>query len=396
MIVAFHAPMKPPDHPLPSGDRQLARHLMQALALGGFEVRLASRFRSYEGAGDGDRQRQLAAAGRRAAAALVDGYRRAPAAARPRLWFTYHLYHKAPDHLGPAVARALAIPYVVCEASSAAKQAAGPWAAGHAQAARAIGRADRVLQLNPGDAAGVEPLLAAADRQVALPPCIDADPFAAAAAARDHHRRLLADRLGLDRQRPWLVTAAMFRAGDKLASYRLLAAALQRLAGDPGAAAGRRPWTLLVAGDGPARAEVAALLAPLAGDRLRLLGQVAAAAMPGLLAAADLAVWPGVREPLGVWLIEAAAAGLPVVAGHRPGAAAIVDAGVTGLLPPAGDAVAFAGAVDRLLADPPLRRRLGEAAGRRARRHHHLAAAGRRLRHHLAPLLAPAAGEGQR
>ena len=49
----------------------------------------------------------------------------APAAA-PELWFTYHLYHKAPDWLGPRIAGALGIPYVVAEASFAPKQAGGP------------------------------------------------------------------------------------------------------------------------------------------------------------------------------------------------------------------------------------------------------------------------------
>ena len=46
MHVAFYAPMKPPDHPVPSGDRRMARLLMQALAHAGHRVVLASRFRS--------------------------------------------------------------------------------------------------------------------------------------------------------------------------------------------------------------------------------------------------------------------------------------------------------------------------------------------------------------
>ena len=43
MRIAFHAPMKPPDHPVPSGDREMAR----ALGLAGHEVRLASRLRAF-------------------------------------------------------------------------------------------------------------------------------------------------------------------------------------------------------------------------------------------------------------------------------------------------------------------------------------------------------------
>jgi glycosyltransferase involved in cell wall biosynthesis len=389
VTVLFHAPMKPPDHPVPSGDRQLARHLMRALVLAGFPVSLASRFTSFDATGDRDRQRRLAAAGRAEAEALIRRHGACRAATRPRLWFTYHLYHKAPDHLGPAVARALAIPYVVAEASSAAKQASGPWALGHAAAAAALAVADRVLQLNPGDVAGVEPLLADPSVQVGLPPFIDTRPFAAAAAARGRCRQAVADRYRLDPGRVWLVTAAMMRPGAKLEGYRQLAQALARLDG----AAALPPWTLLVAGDGPARPEVEAALAPL-GDGVRRLGLVAAADLPALFAAADLCVWPAAGEAIGLVLLEAAAAGLAVVAGHTPGVAAVVADGVTGLLTDPGDGEAFAAAVARLLADPPRRRRLGEAAARRAAADHGLAAAARHLARHLAPLTGQPVADG--
>jgi hypothetical protein len=47
MNIAFYAPMKPPDHPVPSGDRQMARLLIRALKYAGHEVELVSRLRSY-------------------------------------------------------------------------------------------------------------------------------------------------------------------------------------------------------------------------------------------------------------------------------------------------------------------------------------------------------------
>ena len=95
--------MKPPDHPVPSGDRRMARAFMALLADLGHEVELASRFRSYDGAGDPARQARLEWLGGRLAARLLRRYRQRP----PDLWFTYHLYHKAPDWLGPVVSRAL-------------------------------------------------------------------------------------------------------------------------------------------------------------------------------------------------------------------------------------------------------------------------------------------------
>src|SRR5215472_3881449 len=99
MRIAFYAPLKPPDHPVPSGDRQMARLFLAALRCAGHEPVLASRFRSFEGRGDQHRQARLAAFGKKLADRFVRRCRTAPADA-PDLWFTYHIYHKAPDWLG--------------------------------------------------------------------------------------------------------------------------------------------------------------------------------------------------------------------------------------------------------------------------------------------------------
>ena len=58
-----------------------------------------------------------------------------------------------------AVATALAIPYVVAEASFAPKRAGGPWALGHNAVEQALRSADHVLALNADDQACVTPLL---------------------------------------------------------------------------------------------------------------------------------------------------------------------------------------------------------------------------------------------
>src|SRR5689334_7783479 len=109
MRIAFYAPMKSPDHPVPSGDRTMARLIIAALARAGHEIVLASRFRSWEPR-DERRQARLAAFGARLAARALREMEHTPER-RPALWFTYHLYHKAPDHLGPRITAALGIPY---------------------------------------------------------------------------------------------------------------------------------------------------------------------------------------------------------------------------------------------------------------------------------------------
>lgn len=366
MRVAFYAPMKPPHHPAPSGDRAMARLLIAALEAGGHAVETASAFRSYDGAGDALRQDRLRALGGRLAERLVRRYRSRPGERRPRAWFTYHLYHKAPDWLGPAVAEALDIPYLVAEASFAPKQAAGPWAVGHAGVAAALGRAGRVFGLNASDAEGVLPLLADPARLVPLKPFLDAAPYLEAAAARAGHRRRLAAARGIDGSVPWLLAVAMMRAGDKLASYRILGQALGGLLG--------RPWRLLVAGFGPARAEVEAALAPLAG-RVAWFGELAAGESAALYAACDLYVWPAVNEAYGMAFLEAQAAGLPVVAGRTGGVPGVVGHDESGILVPPGDAGALAAAVEHLLDDSALRVAMGQHARERVVAGHGIEAA---------------------
>jgi hypothetical protein len=58
MKVAFYAPMKPTDHPVPSGDRAMGQSLLRALRAAGHETFVVSRFRSFDGRGDATRQQR--------------------------------------------------------------------------------------------------------------------------------------------------------------------------------------------------------------------------------------------------------------------------------------------------------------------------------------------------
>lgn len=370
MRIAFYAPMKAPTDPVPSGDRAMARALWSALEEAGHELTLAADFRTWEGQGDAVRQRRLQTVGRRLAARLVRRYRAQTAATRPQIWFSYHLYHKAPDWLGPSVSAALGIPYVVAEASYAPKQAGGPWALGHEAVAAALARANAVVALNSNDIPCVRPLLRDAGRLLYLKPFIDADIYSAD-GERAAAREALAAALGLDPRCVWLLAVAMMRPGDKLTSYRLLAQALTGLR--------TADWCLLVAGDGPARPQVQSALSALAPERVRLLGRQTPAALRQLYGACDLLVWPAVNEAYGMALLEAQAGGLPVVAGRYGGVADVVQDGVSGLLSPPGDTRAFAHCVQALLRDPKRRARMGAAGAQRARAEHDIAFAGARL-----------------
>lgn len=362
--------MKPPTSAIPSGDRQIARLLMAALEHAGHEVSLASRFRSFDGTGNEARQLKIKRICGKLGDRLVERYRNMANQARPEVWFTYHVFFKAPDWIGPRVARALGIPYVVAEASFAPKREHGPWRIGHAGARESIVAADLVVTTNGGDLECLTPLLKTADRSIYLAPFLDTAPYEAAGVRRDHHRRALADSLGVRPGVPLLLTVAMMRPGDKVESYRVLAEALEALRD--------KEWRLVIAGSGPAEDEVRGIFAPI-DDRVHWLGRRDPEELPGLYAACDAFLWPALKETPGMCFLEAQAVGTPVIGGRAYDVPAVVADGETGFLCAAGDAGEFADAVARLLGDGALRRSLGNAAAKRVWARHGLDAASRTL-----------------
>lgn len=86
--------------------------------------------------------------------------------------------------------------------------------------------------------------------------------------------------------------------------------------------------------------------------------------------AADVVLLPSTHEPFGIVVLEAWAAGRPVVASRVGGLTSLVDDGHDGLLVPPGDTAALVGAVERLVDDAPLRHRLAERGRDKARRNY--------------------------
>ena len=126
---------------------------------------------------------------------------------------------------------------------------------------------------------------------------------------------------------------------------------------------------LLVAGDGPHRGQLETQSAALGlRGRVHFLGW--RDDMPRVMRSACAAVLPSRWEGLSLVLLEAMAAGLPVVATSVEGHAEVLEPDVTGLLVAPDDAGALAGALRRLLSDAALSGRLGAAAGEVVRRRH--------------------------
>jgi colanic acid/amylovoran biosynthesis glycosyltransferase len=127
-----------------------------------------------------------------------------------------------------------------------------------------------------------------------------------------------------------------------------------------------RGLPLVVAGDGPLRGRVPGALGFVPPGRLGAYYERAA-----------VVVVPSRREGFGYACAEAMAHGRPVVASAVGGLLDLVEDGVTGLLVPPRDPGALRAALERLLGDAALRRRLGAAARERARAHLSLQAAAR-------------------
>jgi len=154
------------------------------------------------------------------------------------------------------------------------------------------------------------------------------------------------------------VVGTVTRLSPQKAPLDFVTAAAQGAASRPGA-------HFVVVGDGPLRAEVESRVAAagLAG-RFHLTGL--RRDVPDLLHSFDVFALTSLWEGLPRVLIQAMAAGLPVVATAVDGSAEAVEDGVNGLLTPPGDPQALAAALLRLLGDPALAAQMGAAGQERA------------------------------
>ena len=337
MKIAFYAPLKAPDHAVPSGDRQMARLLIAALNLTGHDVRIVSRLRSYLPDSSAEALADTKARASLEVESIAASWR---VSSPPGLWLSYHPYYKAPDLIGPPLTRTFGIPYVTAEASHSSRRDTGAWAETQSFVVEAIQQAEFNICFTKRDRDGLAAIAPGARLEM-LAPYIDTAPFATLPDVERGGR---------------LVTVAMMRKGDKFESFKLLAEALALLSDVA--------WTLTIIGDGPMRGEVAALFGAIPSARLEWLGEVEPDRVPGLLAAGGIYVWPGTGEAYGLAYLEAQAAGLPVVAQKTAGVPEVVKDGLTGILTAAGDVRAFASAIRRLLVNDGERRQLAAQARR--------------------------------
>jgi phosphatidylinositol alpha-1,6-mannosyltransferase len=197
-------------------------------------------------------------------------------------------------------------------------------------------------------------------RGLVLQPGVDVERFSP--AGTDDERGVAREKLGLDRDAVTVVGVSRLvpRKG-----FDVLIDAVSLL---------EEHVQLVIAGDGRDRERLQERAQRLGlGDRARFLGRVAEEDLPTVYRAGDIFSmmcrdrWHGLEaEGFGIVFLEAAAAGLPAVAGRSGGAHEAVIDGTTGFVVDPDDVTELHHALERLVLDPDLRARLGAAARKRA------------------------------
>ena len=334
--IAFYAPLKSPNHTTPSGDRLVARLFVSLFQELGYNVNLMSNFRSWSA--KGSTQESLKATAFHEAERLCKGYE--TKAEKPLFWFTYHLYHKAPDWIGPAFCKHFNIPYMIAEASIAPKRANGEWELGYEDALSAIKQASRALTLAPHDHEILSKFIPQ-DRLISFMPFIQTPPPL-------HDKKLLREKLAATYHLPiakkWLLTVAMMRDDCKRESYLELNDSLSSVKSSD--------YCAIFIGDGEARTELEAE-AKQSNLPLFFLGKLSSEDVNHFYTASDLYLWPAINEAYGMSILEAQTAGLPVIAGNFGSVATIVETEKTGIILPPNQPHLFAHSIDSLLNNQP-------------------------------------------
>ena len=343
MNICFYAPFKPLGHAHPSGDLVTATSIFDFLAGKGHRLVSVSSLRCrwiywkpwlwpkllWE------RNRVL----RKFTTHQAD------------LWFTYHSYYKAPDLLGPVLSKKINVPYVIFQGIYSTKRRRD-WKtkAGFYLNKNALCAANHVFTNKSVDMLNLKRLLP--ETQITyVAPGIIPDDFSFDENARTELRKQWD--LG---ESPVVFSAAMFRADVKTQGLSWVIRACGELDRQG------QDFRLVIAGDGPERDKLEKLAAEQMANKVRFVGHIPRKKMHRFYSAADLFVFPGIKESLGMVFLEAQSCGLPVVAFDNAGVPEAVQNGRTGLLVPMFDQEKFVDGIRRLLIDKELRRQMGQAA----------------------------------
>lgn len=214
---------------------------------------------------------------------------------------------------------------------------------------------DRLLAIGSANAAFYRAMGVPDSKIFLVPYSVDNDRFIEAANLTERQKAEVRRRYGVPGDRPALLYAAKFTPRKR--PFSLLESVLKlRRKTD-------RRFTLIMAGSGQLESDLRGFCAEHSLDEVVFPGFVNQSELPPLYAASDIFVLPSEHEPWGLSVNEAMCAALPIVVSREVGCVAdLVEDGVNGYTPEAGDIDGLAVALLRLIEDEGLRRRQGQAS----------------------------------
>ncbi len=377
MRIAFYAPMKPPDHPVPSGDRTVARALLRALNKMGHDVDIVSNFVSRDGKGRPDIQRALIKQAHQEQMRLQALWDANPQL-KPDLWLTYHHYYKAPDLITRALLLRYDFPLVIAEASHTSNERLKAkfmgtdfpydWSLYNQEMVALVSLASGIIHLNHDDINAIQDVIPHTTKQCFIRPFLIHKSQASDVLRKRSLKRINAHFPALTlkmKRRPLLLSVGMMRDGAKMESWRHLARVMRRFTTN--ANSNKKPL-LIIAGDGQYKALVQRLFQNK--EQCIFVGKVDKNILQQLYLCADLFVWPAIDEAYGMAALEAHGSGLGVLAGRRKGLEAIVRHPLTAKLVQEKNHYAMAHMLRKMLQLPRTLKKMGQLSAMRTRRAH--------------------------
>lgn len=353
MRIFFYPPFKPLGHPNPSGDLVTATGLYDYLKGEGHQVWQANTLRARWIYWKPWNWPKILCEQNRSS--------RDVARLRPDLWLTYHTYYKAPDLLGPTVCHRSKVPYAIFQGIYSSKRKRKlKTLPGYILNKKALRAAQLVFTNRKEDLVNLRRILPH-QRVIYVAPGIKPKDF----VFDEKGRAELRHSWGVG-DRPTVLSAAMFRPGVKTQGIQWVIRACGALFRQ-----GVR-LTLVIAGDGKERGLLQRVASEQLPGRVRFVGKIPRSDMSRFYSAGDIFAFPGFRETLGMVFLEAQSCGLPVVACANGGIPEVVQDGSTGFLVPLKAFGAFVEAMDHLLRDKDLNRKMGQSAQSYIRDRHDL------------------------
>lgn len=211
---------------------------------------------------------------------------------------------------------------------------------------------DRFLAVGSSNAAFYRALGVPAERISIFPYAVDNDRFSRESQLSDDERLHELSALGIPADRPIVLFASKFQPRKRPDDVLRAAAELIRRGVD---------FTLLLVGDGPTRPELERFVVEMRMDNVVFAGFINQSRLPTIYGICDVFVLPSMNEPWGLVVNEVMCAGKPVVVSKEIGCVPdLVVHGENGFLFSAGDVSGLANALQPLLTDPQLRKRMGD------------------------------------